>query len=296
MKSYFPLPLLMLLISAVFSCDYVDPEDFREGSTVLVSKWDIDSSFINQDSVQPAMVLLEEYTGQFCGNCPGAARKAIKLDSVYGKKMHVMAIHAGYFSEPQNNPNGSDFRCLAGNYLDSKFKVSETIPKGLINRGRFGGSRTSLLASTAWEGKITEVLNRPPTDFTLYLNAFFDVPSQQFYAISHLKFRNPVVDSLQIELFLVEDSIVNWQLDYGAAVQQVPNYIHRHVLRDGFSPVGGSESAGLPPFATGKISTGRWVLNRREEVLRKNCKVIAVVSRVSDDEIIQAVEGKIIDR
>jgi len=288
--------LVVFLACLVSACDYIDPDNYLEGSQVITGKWDIDSSFLQSDSVQPAMVLLEEYTGQFCGNCPSAAKKALKLDSIYGKKLHVMAIHAGYFAEPQNNPNQSDFRSAAGNFLDNKFKVSETIPKGLINRGRFGGTRTALLSSTAWEGKITEILARTDPGFTLYLHPFFDAAAGQFYAISHLKFRNAVSDSIQLALYLVEDSIVNWQLDYSAAVQQVSNYMHRHVLRDGFTPVGGSESAGSAPYPAGKISTGRWVLNKRNGINRENCKVIAVASRIADDEILQAVELEIEDR
>lgn len=278
------------------ACDYIDPDNYLEGSQVLVGKWDIDSSFLQSDSVQPAMAFLEEYTGQFCGNCPSAAKKALRLDSVFGEKLHFMAIHAGFFAEPQNNPNRSDLRSAAGDFLDSKFKVSETIPKGLVNRGRFGGNRTALLSSTAWAGKISEILARPSPGFTLYLNPFFDPSTGQFYAITHLKFRNQVSDSIQLAVYLVEDSIVNWQLDYSAVVQQVTNYMHRHVLRDGFTPVGGSESAGTTPYPAGKVSTGRWVLDKREGIERKNCKVIAIAYRPSDDEVLQVVELKIKDR
>mgnify|MGYP003333293237 CR=1 FL=1 len=62
---------IFLLIFTFGSCDYVDPRYFREGNEVLVSvsQWAIDTSFLTKDSSQSQMVLIEEYTGQNCGNC-----------------------------------------------------------------------------------------------------------------------------------------------------------------------------------------------------------------------------------
>lgn len=296
-----PLALLAGLLGLAFvqGCDYINPDDIREGSRVLVSKWDMDTTFLEKDSVQPAMVLLEEYTGHKCGNCPDAARQAKKLDSVYNGRLHVMAIHAGYFAQPKNNPDGSfaaDYRCVAGNNLDSKFKVSESVPKGLINRGRFGASSTALLASSAWEARIIELLALPSPGFTLYLHPFYNDSLKQFYARTHIKFRSGVSVPLKVDLYLLEDSIISWQLDYKDPVEENPNYVHRHMLRDGFTPVGGSDSPGLPPYAAGKISAGKWVLNQREGINRKHCKAIAIVYREDTDEILQAVECEIGDR
>lgn len=287
----------MFLSSLIWACDYVDPRYFKEGSEVLVSEWDLDTSFLKSDTItQKQMLLLEEYTGQYCGNCPAAARKAIKLDSIHKERFHIMAIHAGYFADPQNNPVGNDFRCSAGDNLDSKFNVSEAIPKGLLNRNRFGANRIALLSPTAWEGKITEILSKPNPEFLFFLNPFYSEEKQQFYAITHLKFRSAITDSIQVALYLVEDSIVNWQLDYGSSQQEVSNYVHRHMLRDAFSPVGGSENAGSPPYSAGKIATGRWVLSKRPGIVRKNCKVIAIAYKSSNDEILQAVEAEFEDR
>jgi thiol-disulfide isomerase/thioredoxin len=298
-KHVIPALVCLLVFSGLTACDYIDPNDIHEGSKVLVSKWDLDTSFLERDSVQSPLVLLEEYTGHWCGNCPDAARQAKKLDSAYAGKLHVMAIHAGFFAEPRNNPDGSfaaDYRCQAGDDLDTKFKVSESVPKGLINRGRFGGNSVALLSSSSWDAKITEILARPASDFTLYLNPFFDDSLGQFYAISHLKMRNPVSTPLRVALYLLEDSIVDWQLDYKANPQLNPNYLHRHMLRDAFTPVGGSENPGAGPYPSGKIATGRWVCSLRNGINRMHCAVVAIVYREDNDEILQAVEMEIKDR
>ena len=275
------------------SCDYVDPRNFREGSQVQVTKWDMDTSYLQRDSIQPQMVLLEEYTGQACGQCPPANLVAKKLDSTYKEFLHVMSIHAGYFADPINNPKNNDLRCDAGNYLDSKFNLSESVPKGLINRGRFGKPQIEKLNPTSWQTRIEELISKPATDFAFFLHPYYDAASDQFFAITRLKFRNQVTDSVLLSLYLVEDSIINWQLDYSRNPSAIFEYPHRHVLRDAFTPVGGSETAGLPPLLPGKVSTGRWVLDRRDGINRKNCSVVAIAYRQDTDEIIQTVEVKV---
>ena len=294
--------LLFITASAVLaSCDYIDPKEIHEGSKILItgSKWDIDTSFLNSTVAQPSMVLLEEYTGHYCGNCPDAARQAKKLDSIYTDRLHVMAIHAGFFAQPKNNADGSfsaDFRCQAGIDLDNKFKVSESVPKGLINRGRFGGSSTALLSSSSWEGRINEIFNGPTPDFNFYLHPFYDDSLNQFYALTHIKMWKQVSIPIKVALYLTEDSIKNWQLDYKATPDKNPNYYHRHMLRDAFTPVEGSDSPGPVPFVPGKTTAGRWVCTKRNEINRKYCTVIAIVYRSDTDEILQAVEAEIEDR
>ena len=288
-----------LLLAWLAACDYVDPNDALPSVVVEVPSGILDTSFLLKDSVQKSMAIVEEYTGHFCGNCPNAARQAKRLDSIYNNRLLVLAIHAGYFSEPQTNADGSfgaDFRSEAGNNLDTKFKVSETIPKGLVNRGRFGGSSTALLASSSWEGKITELLAKPDPEFTLYLNAFYNDSAKQFYARTHVKMRSSFSLPLKMEVYLVEDSIINWQLDYAKQPQRNPNYLHQHILRDGFTPIGGSESPGIAPYPAGKISAGRWVCQLRQGITRKKCKVIALVVKEDTDEVLHAIEGEIKDQ
>jgi hypothetical protein len=46
-------------------------------------------------------VLVEDYTGHTCGNCPAAARMLNDtIKPLYGDRLIVLGIHAGYFAEP----------------------------------------------------------------------------------------------------------------------------------------------------------------------------------------------------
>jgi hypothetical protein len=163
-----------------------------------------------------------------------------------------------------------------------------------VNRGRFGGSSTALLASSSWEGKITELLAKPDPEFTLYLNAFYNDSAKQFYARTHVKMRSSFSLPLKMEVYLVEDSIINWQLDYAKQPQRNPNYLHQHILRDGFTPIGGSESPGIAPYPAGKISAGSISAGTAARVSRASVSSVSaswirfsrtVVSRVSASRV-----------
>src|SRR5512133_2768801 len=45
-------------------------------------------------------VLLEDYTGHKCVNCPKAAMDARVMEEALGGRLILMAVHAGYFAEP----------------------------------------------------------------------------------------------------------------------------------------------------------------------------------------------------
>ncbi len=117
--------LLLLIISGIFffaACDIVEPpyiENHEGGDT---------GQFVKK-------VLLEDYTGHTCINCPAAAKTADQLKNIYRDQLVVMAVHAGYFAIPDTgNPTFSnDFRTPAGNTWNDYFKI-EFNPNGLVNR------------------------------------------------------------------------------------------------------------------------------------------------------------------
>ena len=77
-------------------------------------------------------VLVEDYTGAKCGNCPRASKEIYNLKAVYGDNLIIMAIHAGGFAEPYPygmlpaNPTffATDFRTPEGTNLDTDFGIS----------------------------------------------------------------------------------------------------------------------------------------------------------------------------
>ena len=106
MKKYF---LILCSILTITSCDIV------EGPYIT----DADS-YINTDK----KVLIEDFTGHLCTNCPEAAREISAIHDVYGDQIIALAIHVSAdFARPKNaSPDSSyhyDFRTEWGNNWDN---------------------------------------------------------------------------------------------------------------------------------------------------------------------------------
>ena len=66
-------------------------------------------------------VLLEDYTGFKCVNCPAAAHEAHLLQEFYGDQMVVMGVHAGYYAEPDGSGNyTTDLTTTTGDALNAR--------------------------------------------------------------------------------------------------------------------------------------------------------------------------------
>ena len=56
----------------------------------------------SQVSAEPQnkKILLEEFTGIHCGNCPDGHAMAKKLHTAKPEDVFIIAVHAGYYAEP----------------------------------------------------------------------------------------------------------------------------------------------------------------------------------------------------
>jgi len=180
-------------------------------------------------------VLLEDYTGQKCVNCPAAHDIAHELQDAYGEEnLIVVAVHAGFFATPTGPPFEYDFRTEAGTEYESFFSV-QTYPMGTVDRTNTGGNY--LVDKDAWGTEIakqfeetnvvnieiTSSLNGDKLDGTVTLNFIEDVDLQT-----------------NLQIWITEDSIVNPQVVPGGYEE---DYVHMHVLR---GAINGSWGEALP--------------------------------------------------
>src|ERR1700719_2334024 len=84
-------------------CDYVTPS--KQGAAVGPVGTICDSI---SDSTTVKQVLIEDYTGHTCGNCPYAAYKLDTMITQNGKLIVPIAVHAGQFAYPKAPPFASD--------------------------------------------------------------------------------------------------------------------------------------------------------------------------------------------
>ena len=119
------LSIIFGLVFLINSCDKVDPP--------YTTGFDCESG--NQN------VLIEDYTGHDCVNCPGAAVTAHDIKSNCEDRVIVIAVHAGYFAKPKAAPSEYtyDFRTQAGNEWNDYFAIIGN-PNGMVNRQSENGN------------------------------------------------------------------------------------------------------------------------------------------------------------
>lgn len=177
------------------------------------------------DNSSTRFITLEEFTGHTCTFCPDGTREIVRLDGIYGDQLIPISIHAGTFANPA--PNGSkyttDFRVPEGRgeTYRTTFNVSG-YPSGIVSR-----IRTNASGKDTWAQDINAIKNDAPKaelKMTNYYSSSVNAVRSQI----DITWKETLPDDYNLQLFLVEDNIVDWQLDNGVEIE---NYNHRHVLR-----------------------------------------------------------------
>jgi len=282
------------------SCEY-DPNLFRGCTDTLAVNYDpmaiVDDCHCRYENVRK--VLVEDYTGHTCGNCPYAAQVLHNLECSWGDRVVPIAVHVGFFAVPENNADGSfatDFRTPAGNAWNTQFGNSaQGLPNGLINRRQDGGSYPQ--SYTAWEAQVANLLATPADAYLSMENTYSEASRTVSTSIDITVLNNLNNGPYNIIVCLTEDSIVDWQKDYNPALadEKVPDYVHMHVLRNNFNGTWGDQ-VGTGNLTQNDIYNVTYSLQLDADWVDHHCNVVAFIYRTDTKEVIQAEYRPVIDQ
>ncbi len=222
------ISLILTLTLAVFmACDKVqNPLPLKETA--------VGSNFITKTNASKAhfkKVLLEDYTGHQCGNCPAAAIVADNLGNQYKDTIIVLAVHAGFFSRT-NATYPTSYTTTAGNDWDgsSGFGVSAVgNPNGMVNRKVYP-SFTLIQKETAWPASVA-VAKNDPFIVRVELTTNYDTSAKALNVKTKLKFAATYANDVKLNLVVMQDSLVGDQKDYSVNPDHVYDYKFMHMLR-----------------------------------------------------------------
>ena len=169
-------------------------------------------------------VLLEDYTGVHCVNCPEAAELAEKIADASRTRVIVMAVHAGHLAKPQS-PSFLDLRCPEGNAYFEDFDLSGN-PMGVINRSQKAG--IFQYAASEWEKAVETELQKPLT-FKLKIEGSLTDDGAAINAKITYTATADATTEYNLLAFLLEDGIVGWQQDKSGTTK---DYVFHNVLRE----------------------------------------------------------------
>lgn len=173
-----------------------------------------DERYIEVEPVASARkVLLEEFTGQRCTNCPEAHDILRKLEDQYGEDLIVVSIHAGSFGIAA--PAG--LMQPEGNEYAAKWGV-KAYPCGIVDR------QSGILNSDAWATAVRNEIGKiSPVE--LEVSATLGVDDDIVISAKVLSGEN--LDA-KLQLWVTEDDIVGFQID---GSERLNDYVHNNVFR-----------------------------------------------------------------
>lgn len=169
-------------------------------------------------------VLLEEYTGSGCGNCPDGAARASILKGIAQDRFYIMAIHAGHYAEPV--AGYADYRTDFGEAL-LELAGNIGFPSGSINRHPYEGSALNMYRSS-WT-KATKSALEDTAAVNLTMTAVVDARTRRMQVDVRYCFTQEVTDRFMLlNVAVLQNAVVGRQ--NGAGSQYEHNHMLRHLL------------------------------------------------------------------
>lgn len=170
-------------------------------------------------------VLIEDFTGQNCLNCPDAHATIEALEAQYHDKVIAVSIHAGGFGIAADNTRYTGLMQPEGDTYNNMWGI-DSWPAGVVNRT--GGATTH----DQWPTAVRTALAQPtPLDIDI------DVECSETELTIHVECAQNQDVSGNLQVWIVESGIV--------ARQRMPDgstnreYVHNNVYRASVNGVGG---------------------------------------------------------
>jgi hypothetical protein len=230
------------MLFSLFSCDKVEnayPEDETDLDVSLYpGDWSdyMDNEYpeFGDNSNQLQNILIEDYTGHTCNNCPNAAITADEIEAANPDRVFVAAVHAGpggmtsfqqfdpeddKFYTNHTNADGLEY----GAFFQNGFNFIGN-PQGTVNRktvdnkmfdfsGTWSTRTSDILANSNPKVRMQSVFNYYPSTNGGYLHV-------------ELEKAETIDNPVNVVVYVIQDTLTDWQVmpnnDYN------PNYLHKH--------------------------------------------------------------------
>lgn len=186
----------------------------------------VDTSINIED--QERQVLIEEFTGVRCVQCPAGSAEIETLLAIHGERLVAVSIHAGDFSPPFPQ-SLFDFRTPEGDGLINLLGPPISYPSAVVDRRLFEGENDLILGRNDWAGFIEQEKAIPPR-VKIGLKATFNETNRNLDLEVKLYPQELISDpDVRISVMLTESKITDYQ---DTPNGKIADYLHKHVLRD----------------------------------------------------------------
>ena len=266
----------MAVAFAMSSCDKLDEPYFIEpvvSDTIPLT---------NEDTINfngKIVVLLEDYTGVKCNNCPEAGETALQLQEKYGHQLIVLGVHP---KGALQNPSGGfpDFRTDDGENWNKAFNIP-AYPNGLVNRN-------GVVGPAEWAAEVgNAVAGEAPA--RMIVKTKYDDTKRELKLSVHTKILTDLPKSNLI-ICMMEDNIKGKQVTQTGLDTA---YMHRHVFRGTADGLTWGRSLGNGDLEAGKNFITNIKIIVGEKYNAEEFYIVAFLADESSRKVYLAAESKI---
>lgn len=282
--------LIVLLVLGYSACDVVEAPYYKiDPSDTIPPDTTPDTVMVVQK------VLLEDYTGHDCVNCPTATLLAEEMAEEIGDALIVIGVHAGWFARPipQEPSLAADYRTTAGEEWLGYFNVS-TNPLGLINRvEKSPGIYTWSVGE--WEDEIYTQLDNEPQASMVIANSF-NQSTRVLETIITTQFIKEQADQFSIIVCVTQDSIIDGQKNNNEEIgpELIEDYVFMQMLRGSLNGNWGELLTEDDPVEIEKDYVSTYTYTFPEEWIPKDCHVVAFIYSEENYTILQVEQAAVL--
>lgn len=234
--------------------------------------------FIDSVYVQTKQVLLEDFTGHKCVNCPKAAKMLHDMMVANDPKLVSYTVHAGNFAVPApGTAFSTDLRSPLSERLFTEFGIFAN-PIAMINRVEYNGLRQ--VFTDSWNTVVMQELQKPNSANLKLKNVYF--PKLSIVVIDvEVEFLANLDGQYNLVVYIVEDGIVSPQLNNDPTIgpDTLMNFVHHNVLRGAVNAAYGD-----PVNVSGNIIAGdkfskSYTFQVNPDWATANCNIIAYIGK-----------------
>jgi len=221
-------------------------------------------------------VVLEEFTGTGCPNCPGGHQQAASILASNPGVVFVVAYHPDNSNYTSTDPMKTNFPAA---FYSNPFchPSSRFMPSAMVNR-RDWGSGERIKGTSSWSGNVNTI-KAESSPLNVGVSSTYESGTSTLTILVEVYFTANVTDPLTIYCELTEDGIVAAQSGGSSP------YTHNHVFREAFVAQWGD--AVSTPTTMGTTKTFNFTFdNSTSSYDMTQCEVVAFVRNDSDEEII----------
>jgi hypothetical protein len=252
----------------------------------------LDTLATNQQSEAPQKkgILLEDFTGVRCVNCPNAQVVAKRIREKDTSRFIVVAYHVTpNFSKPLPESK-YNFNTQDGENIFSYLGTAGVLPIGTVDRYYFDGKDNPFLTFNLWETKVAsrENLNTP---INIHVDELRYNPNSREISA---KLRVHALDDFQglyFSALITEDGIIDAQENTSGIIL---DYKHEHVFRKSIQPFTGLALPFLYINDEAKLSFSTQV-NEEWKPEKLNLVVFVHKNNGADKEILHVREIRVLN-